>query len=68
MLNKKKLYTFKNKYLILQGNRITSGDGLWDITITQITKTPSQKSTPLAQASDMNAIKRKNEAAQDLAK
>ena len=64
----KRNYNPSNKNSILQGNRITSGDGLWDITITQITKTPSQKSTPLAQASDMNAIKRKNEAAQDLAK
>ena len=32
---KKKVFAFKNKYLVLQDNRITSGDGLWYIPIPQ---------------------------------
>ena len=48
LLNKKKLFAVKDKKLVLEGTRSKSGDGLWDIPISQ----PPKQS--------MNVIIRKN--------
>ena len=54
--DKKKLCAFKNECLILQENRSTPGDGLWDIPILKKTKTPSLKPTTVTQDPEMNVI------------
>ena len=67
VLTKKKLIAAKDKNIILQGHRSTSGDGLWDIPISS-TKLPTIRHnravTPVTPS--MNVIIRRNEAKRDL--
>ena len=61
----------KDGKLILHGTRSKSGDGLWDIPITQgnttINPAPKLQNTPNINNQTMNVIIRKDKAASELA-
>ena len=70
VLTKKKLYAYEDNKKVLEGNRITSGDGLWDISvkINPVHKLVSPtKSTTSKSYSSINIILRTDEKSTNLA-
>jgi hypothetical protein len=68
ILTKQKLFAYKNNVKILEGNRSTSGDGLWDIPIITKNKKIQHNTTPSPhQEPSINIILRTNKKSTDLA-
>ena len=63
-LNKNSLKVYKNKQIIMQGKRSTSGDKLWDIPI-PTTTSPTTPTIPKVHPHSLNVIIRKDKSKHD---